>query len=147
MDLDRLLDGAEVDRDLLVELARDHMLKDFAFARRQPAEPLADRLQRGAGLAHDAVAFDRPLDGSQQILLADRLGQEIDRPGLHRPHAAGNVAMAADESDSRWQPAAANAVCSSRPFRPGMARSTTTQPSTAASCWERKSRGERNALT
>ena len=47
MDLDCLLDGAEVDRDLLVELARDHMLKDFAFARRQPVESLVDR--RGSG--------------------------------------------------------------------------------------------------
>ena len=38
-------------------------------------------------------------DGRQQVLVADRLGQEIDGARLHGAHARRNVALAGDEND------------------------------------------------
>ena len=52
-----------------------------------------------ANLDRQAVAFDGRLDGIQQVLVAERLGQKLARSVLHRAHAHGNVAMTRDEDD------------------------------------------------
>jgi hypothetical protein len=36
---------------------------------------------------------------SRSILIAERLGEELDRPRLHGPHRHRNVAMGSDEDD------------------------------------------------
>src|SRR5882672_1420069 len=45
------------------------------------------------------VAIDRASNGVEQLLLAERLRQELDRAGLHRPHRHGDVAVAGEEDD------------------------------------------------
>src|SRR5215218_7643014 len=45
------------------------------------------------------IALDRGRDGIQKILIAKRLGEEIDGTGLHGPHRHGNIAMSGNEHD------------------------------------------------
>ena len=35
------------------------------------------------------------------LLVAERLGQELDRAGLHRPYAHGNIAVTCNENDGK----------------------------------------------
>ena len=44
---------------------------------------------------------DRQLDGVQQILIADGLGQKLYRTGLHRPNRHRNIGMPADEDNRK----------------------------------------------
>ena len=46
-----------------------------------------------------AVALDGRVDGVEQHLLVERLGEELDRAGLHRAHGHRNVAVPGDEDD------------------------------------------------
>jgi hypothetical protein len=39
------------------------------------------------------------VDGIEQFLVAERLRQEINRAGFHRPHTYWNVAMTGDKDD------------------------------------------------
>jgi hypothetical protein len=64
------------------------------------------RLQLGFQLGHAfislpplAIALQCVGDGVKQVLVAERLGQEIDRARFHGPHRHGDVAMRGDEDD------------------------------------------------
>jgi hypothetical protein len=57
------------------------------------------RRQRLVGFATRAIFVERKLDGVEQILVADRLGEELDRARLHGPHRHRDVAVASDEDD------------------------------------------------
>src|SRR6516164_143415 len=46
-----------------------------------------------------AVALQRIGDGIQEILIAERLGEEIDGARLHRSYRHGDIAMGGDEDD------------------------------------------------
>ena len=71
-------------------------------------------------------------DGAEQGVVIGRLGEEIDRAGLHRTRAHRYVAVAGKEDDLRAR--SASACWSSSPSRPGMCTSSTRQdgPSWAA---------------
>src|SRR5262249_30291877 len=49
--------------------------------------------------AHRAVALDPASNGVEQILLAERLRQELDGAGLHGADRHWNVAVAGEEDD------------------------------------------------
>ena len=51
------------------------------------------------GFASLAIPFNRHRHSVQHVLVAKRLGQEIDRSALHRPDGHRNVAMAGHEDD------------------------------------------------
>src|SRR3954463_2172154 len=53
--------------------------------------------RRLPGAAPDPVFLQRRADCVEQILVAERLVQELDGARLHRPHRHRNVAMAGDE--------------------------------------------------
>ena len=55
------------------------------------------------GVAAGAVLRDGKLDRVQQILIANRFGQELDRAALHRPNRHRDIGVAADE-DNRQAP-------------------------------------------
>src|SRR5258706_15744463 len=57
--------------------------------------------------APGSTAFDPRLDRVKQFLLAQGLGQELNRPGFHCPHRHGNVAVTTNkyhrELDARFR--------------------------------------------
>jgi hypothetical protein len=99
VDLDGLLHGAQVGRDLLVELARDHVLEHLALARGERVEPRAQFVQRLLLGAQGLVALDRVAHRGNQHLRFDRFDEEIERALLHRAHALRHVAVSAQEQD------------------------------------------------
>src|SRR6266550_4284797 len=50
-------------------------------------------------LAHHAVALESLMDRIQQVLIAERLGQELHRTGLHGLHRHRDISMTGDEDD------------------------------------------------
>src|SRR5438045_3184181 len=85
--------------DLLVETASRHQGHHLTLA---GGEGLEARPQPGQGLfvlQPSAVARDALLDRVEQILVAEGLGQELDRSALHRPDGHRNVAVSGDEDD------------------------------------------------
>jgi len=50
-------------------------------------------------LALRTVTCQRLLDGVEQVLVAERLGEKLDCPGFHRLHHHRHVAVASDEND------------------------------------------------
>src|SRR6267142_1796368 len=83
MDLDRDLAGSQLRGDLLVEHPRDDEGHDLALPRRQPGVTVLQRRQLVLLLPGDLVALERLLDRIEQVLVLERLGEELDRPGLH----------------------------------------------------------------
>src|SRR5208337_334480 len=47
------------------------------------------------------VAFDRRMDGVEQLLIVERLGEKLHGTSLHRANGHGDIAVAGDEHD--WQ--------------------------------------------
>ena len=72
---------------------------DLLLARGQLFEQPLELLQALGFLAPFPVALERDGDGVEQILIAERLDQEIDGPGFHRPHRHRHVAVPGDEDD------------------------------------------------
>src|SRR5204863_6328342 len=99
--LDRRFRGAELAGDLLVEEAGDDSGHHVAFARGQglvPATKLGDLLPlRSRG----AIALDRVSNGVEEILLAKRFRQELDRTGFHGPNRHGDVAVTGEKDDGQ----------------------------------------------
>ena len=83
----------------------------------------------------------------EQFLVVERLGEEIDGAGLHRPHGHRDVAVAGDEDDRDVRPEATRACCRSSPFWPGMRMSSTRQRGLARSRRSRNSRADPNVIT
>ena len=52
-------------------------------------------------LARDAVEVQRLLNGIQEILVPEGLGEKLHRPGFHCLHRHRNVAMTGDEDDGK----------------------------------------------
>jgi len=55
------------------------------------------------GVATGAVLRDGKLDRVQQILIAERFGQELDRTALHGPNRHRDIGVAADEDNRQAQ--------------------------------------------
>src|SRR5215813_8792807 len=101
VDLYGALRHAEFGSDALVCVAGDYQGHDFALALGERGEAL---LQPGDGrrrLALQAVALDARVDGVEQLLIAERLAQELDRPRLDRAHRHRDVAVAGNEDDGK----------------------------------------------
>src|SRR6185369_16566979 len=98
-----LLDGGfarpEVGGDLLVEQTGDNPGHHVPLARRQRGVASAERRELLPLLTGGAIAFDGLANRIEQILLAKRLREELDRPGLHGPDRHGDVAVAGEEDD------------------------------------------------
>jgi len=86
VDLDGHLAHAELAGDLLVHAPEDHQRHDLAFARREGGKALPQVLQDGGLPALRTVALDAGVDRIEQLLVAKRLGEELDGPGLDRAH-------------------------------------------------------------
>src|SRR5262249_43629632 len=97
MDLDRHLPCSQLRGALLVELPRHDEGHDLALTRRERGVAILQRRQLVLPLPGDLVALERLVDGIEQVLVVERLGEELDRAGLHGLHGRRDVAVAGDE--------------------------------------------------
>lgn len=99
VDFDGPLTHAEFVGDDLVGLARDDEFEDLVFPLRQPLDERLDlpgTLDLGASFFVRAQCEVNPV---QQLLVAERLLYEVDRPFLHGLDGHGHVAVAGNEDD------------------------------------------------
>jgi HSP20 family molecular chaperone IbpA len=99
MQLDRALAHAEIHRDDLVRLPARDALHDLGLARRQQRDAGPNRILLGARLAPLAIALERLVDAVDEILVAERLLNEVGRSRLHRRHGHRHVTVPGNEND------------------------------------------------
>src|SRR5712692_5642768 len=101
MNANRDLAGSEVGGGLLVREDCDHEGKDLSLARREKSVMLLQLGQFGSLLPRFSINGNCGVNRLQQLLLAERFRQKLDRPGLHRTKRRSNVAMNRDENNQR----------------------------------------------
>jgi hypothetical protein len=89
----------QVRGDLLVEETSDDQLHHVPLAGGQGVIPLAQLGQCRPLVPPHTVTLQCLLDGIEEILVAEGLGQELHRPGFHGPHGHGDVPIAREEDD------------------------------------------------
>jgi hypothetical protein len=102
MNFDSDLADPQLETDLLVKQAGDNQAHHFPLAGRQRIETLAQFRNFPAVLARSAVALKGLLNRFQEILIAERLGEEFRRPGFHGAHRRWDVAVTSDEDDRKF---------------------------------------------
>src|SRR5262245_34457861 len=104
MHLHRGFGDADIVGNLLAEATAHDLYHDFPLAGAQRCEALPEGGQDFFALPPCAIAGEPELNGLEEILIAERLRQELDGATLHRLHRHRNVAVAGDE-DEREVPA------------------------------------------
>src|ERR1700730_2617674 len=99
MDFYRDFADADLVGDLLVETAGCDQGHYLTLAGREGLEARPQPGESFFVLQPSAVARDAELDRIEQILIAEWLGQELDRSVLHRLDRHRDVAIAGDEDD------------------------------------------------
>src|SRR5215470_548256 len=99
MDFDGLFNRPEVASNLLVEPPSDDMREHFAFARGQGCYPGLNCSQLGVNLARPGILLFGSRYGPEQVLVAHRLGQEINRARSHGAHTRRDVSFSSNEDD------------------------------------------------
>src|SRR6202047_2719395 len=99
MDLYGDLADTDVVGDLLVEAASHHQGQHFTLARSESLEPRPQRCDRLFVLQPRAISREAQLDRVQQVLIAERLGQKLDRSSLYRLNGHRDIAVSGDEDD------------------------------------------------
>jgi len=90
---------SELVRNLLIPQTRDNQAHNFAFAVAETRVTLLKCLYLRCSTLHCPAAIQSETDCFQQRLLIERLGQELRRASLHRPHGHRHVAVGADKDD------------------------------------------------
>src|SRR5262245_43026143 len=85
--------------DLFAHQPARHQSHDFALARGERCEMRLQVRDPILMFTPFLITLDRSRNGIQKILIAKRLGEEIDSAGLHGPHRHGNIAMSRNEHD------------------------------------------------
>jgi hypothetical protein len=99
MDLQRDLADAELGGRLLVEEAAHDERQDLELSRCECGQPPAQLPELARPVPGLAITVEGRVDRSHQVLLPERLGQEVDGARLHRAHGGRNVSAAGDEND------------------------------------------------
>ena len=99
MPLDGAFGDTELAGDLLVQPAPNDQVEDLAFGRRQGVDAGTQDVELLALATIRTIARDGPLDGAQQHIGVDRLGQKVLGAGLHGQNGGRDVAMAGNEDD------------------------------------------------
>ena len=97
--LDGDLARSQLAGDLLVEQTRDNSGQHVTLARRQGGVSAAKLGELVPFLAGLAVTLDSAANGVEQVLLAKRLRQKLNRARLHCSNRHGDVAVAGEEND------------------------------------------------
>ncbi len=99
VDFDRDLADADIACDLLVKAAGHNQGHHLALTRGQRFEARPQHRDRLFVLQPGAISRKTQLDRIQQILIAERLSQELDRAPFHRLHGHRNVTVSGDEDN------------------------------------------------
>jgi hypothetical protein len=99
MDLHRGFGDAQVAGNLLVQTPLSDLSQDCALARRQDFESRPKRAQCFFILAACTVSGEPNIHSVQEILVPERLREELDGACLHRLHTHRDVAMSGHEDD------------------------------------------------
>jgi hypothetical protein len=99
MDLQSDLADAQRACGLLVEQPGDDQCQDLALAGRQQCKVLPEPRQLGALQSRVAILCDCRMDGMEQLAVAERSRQKVDRSRLDSAHAGTNVEVIRDEDD------------------------------------------------
>src|SRR5215510_13820258 len=99
VDLDGNLAQPQFAGDLLVHQAGSDKPHHLAFALGQAVEACPQVCEALLVLAPAAIALDRRGDCVQHVLIAEGLGQKIDRAGFHGLDGHGDIAVAGHEYD------------------------------------------------
>src|SRR5260370_9003733 len=99
MDLHGDFAGPELRSYLLIEHARNHQAHDLALACGHRLVALSQLGKLTLLLARHPVAIQSLVDRIQQVLVSERLGQELHRTGFHGLHRHRNISMPGDEDD------------------------------------------------
>src|ERR1035437_8500167 len=99
MDLEGDFAGSELKRALLIEHARNYQSHDFALAWGERFVVLSQLAKFALLLTRHPIAIQSLMNRIQQILVPERLGQELHRPGFHGLHRHRNISMTGDEYD------------------------------------------------
>src|SRR5262249_23868818 len=99
VELDRFFDRSKVVGNLLVEPTRNDVCEHLALAGGQARYLSLNRSKVRVSLTRLDVLLDGSRNRRQQIVVADRFGEEIDGTRLHGAHARRNVALSSNEND------------------------------------------------
>src|SRR5215469_11868879 len=75
------------------------MEHDLAFARAQAIETLPERSQRPIALPSGTIPSEPGLDGVKELLITERLCEELHGAALHRLHGHRHIGVCGDEDD------------------------------------------------
>src|SRR5690349_21972574 len=96
---DRLLDNAELGCDLLVHPSRDDPRENFALTRRELLESLAHRLPLPGQRERFAIPIERLSDTANELVFAERLGEEFDGAAFHGSDTHWNRTVPSEKND------------------------------------------------
>jgi hypothetical protein len=113
------LADADVAGNLLIHAALHDLTHYLAFARGQRLEALSKRGQRRFFLASGTVTCKTELDRIEQVLIAERLRQKLDRSSLHGLNRHGNVAVPGDEDNRQMNVRGRKLSLEIKPTSPG----------------------------
>src|SRR6266446_2383950 len=99
MDLYGDLADPDVVGNLLVEAASHHQGHHLALPGSENLEARPQRGDRLFVLQPRAISHEAELNRVQQVLVAERLGQKLDRSSLYRLDGHRDVAISGDEDD------------------------------------------------
>src|SRR5579863_3847340 len=98
------LDGdfakADFGCDLLIEEPGSYERHDLTLPVAERLVTVPQLLESFLGRQLRAVKIKSGVDGIEDVLLAQWLGQEFDRSGLHRSHGHGNITVTGNHN--RW---------------------------------------------
>src|SRR3984957_8231509 len=101
MHLHSRLGDADVTGNLLAEATARDLDHDLAFPGAQRAEARLELGQCLLALPTRTIASKADLNGVEEVLIAERLGQELDGAALHRLHRHRDLAVPGGEEDAR----------------------------------------------
>src|SRR5580700_8261341 len=90
---------ADISSDLFIETARGRLDHDLPLARAKSIETLFERMKRLITLPTSPIPTKAVLDSIEQLLVSERLGEELYCTALHRLYGHGNIAVRRDEYD------------------------------------------------
>ena len=110
MGLHRDLADRELGPNLLVQQPRDHECHHIALAMTQRCVAIPQLAQLLLAPERVLAARERLADGGKDDVVAERLGEKLDRAGLHRAYRHRHVGIPRDEDDRHVRPIGSDAL-------------------------------------
>ena len=99
MNFNRRFGDADIAGNLFAQATARHLNHDLAFPGAQRCKTFSEGSQSLFILPSDTIAGEAELNGVEEVLITERLRQELDGAALHRLHRHRDVAVPGDEDD------------------------------------------------